>query len=166
MHNMMSHIGMEHDPNHQHHQDDHYNNDAWVQVQYPSSHQTSPINQYQNYQYMQGSGPHSLPVQQPYARMPPPPTHHQLLPLIMPSNPTWPSMLTNPAGRYQAPMAIPHTAPPTKAPKLPAMQPSPRRTLTDQDRRRMCQYHEDNPTVKQTEIGGECQQSNPEYSHQ
>jgi hypothetical protein len=26
--------------------------------------------------------------------------------------------------------------------------------LTDQDRRRMCQYHEDNPTVKQTEIGG------------
>jgi hypothetical protein len=26
--------------------------------------------------------------------------------------------------------------------------------LTDQDRRRMCQYHEENPSVKQTEIGG------------
>ncbi|KAI9812146.1 MAG: hypothetical protein M1827_004812 [Pycnora praestabilis] len=30
---------------------------------------------------------------------------------------------------------------------------SPRRTLTDADRRRMCLYHEENPTVKQTEIG-------------
>jgi len=27
-------------------------------------------------------------------------------------------------------------------------------TLTDSDRRRMCQYHEENPSVKQTEIGG------------
>jgi hypothetical protein len=32
---------------------------------------------------------------------------------------------------------------------------SPRRTLTDSDRRRMCQYPEENPSVKQTEIGGE-----------
>lgn len=31
---------------------------------------------------------------------------------------------------------------------------SPRRTLTDADRRRMCLFHEENPTVKQTEIGG------------
>ncbi|KAI5814704.1 hypothetical protein BZA77DRAFT_249678 [Pyronema omphalodes] len=29
----------------------------------------------------------------------------------------------------------------------------PRRTLTDADRRRMCIYHEENPNVKQTEIG-------------
>ena len=32
---------------------------------------------------------------------------------------------------------------------------TPRRTLTDTDRRRMCRYHEEHPTVKQTEIGGE-----------
>ncbi|TGZ79114.1 hypothetical protein EX30DRAFT_373257 [Ascodesmis nigricans] len=31
---------------------------------------------------------------------------------------------------------------------------TPRRTLTDSDRRKMCLYHEANPTVKQTEIGG------------
>lgn len=31
---------------------------------------------------------------------------------------------------------------------------SPRRTLTDADRRRMCIFHEENPNVKQTEIGG------------
>ncbi|KAK2753663.1 hypothetical protein FQN55_000026 [Onygenales sp. PD_40] len=30
---------------------------------------------------------------------------------------------------------------------------TPRRTLTDNDRRRMCLYHEENPHVKQTEIG-------------
>jgi hypothetical protein len=32
---------------------------------------------------------------------------------------------------------------------------TPRKTLTDADRRRMCLYHEEHPTVKQTEIGGE-----------
>jgi hypothetical protein len=31
---------------------------------------------------------------------------------------------------------------------------TPRRTLTDADRRRMCIFHEENPNVKQTEIGG------------
>lgn len=35
-----------------------------------------------------------------------------------------------------------------------APNPTPRRTLTDADRRRMCIFHEENPTVKQTEIGG------------
>ena len=34
----------------------------------------------------------------------------------------------------------------------------PRRTLTDADRRSMCVYHEENPTLKQTEIGGEYSQ--------
>lgn len=32
--------------------------------------------------------------------------------------------------------------------------PTPRRTLTDADRRRMCLYKRDNPSKKQTEIGG------------
>jgi hypothetical protein len=30
----------------------------------------------------------------------------------------------------------------------------PRRTLTDDDRRQMCIYHEENKTAKQTDIGG------------
>jgi hypothetical protein len=34
---------------------------------------------------------------------------------------------------------------------------TPRKTLTDADRRRMCLYAEEHPTVKQTEIGGKTQ---------
>lgn len=34
--------------------------------------------------------------------------------------------------------------------------PTPRRTLTDEDRRRMCLYHEENKTAKQTDIGGKA----------
>ena len=34
---------------------------------------------------------------------------------------------------------------------------TPRRTLTDNDRRKMCQYHEEHPTKKQTEIGGKLE---------
>jgi hypothetical protein len=80
-------------------------------------------------------------------------THQQLLPLIMPSKPLWPSMLTNPASysTLVAPSLVKGNAP-----RLPSIHatPSPRKTLTDSDRRRMCQYHEENPSVKQTEIGG------------
>lgn len=105
-----------------------------------------------------------LPTEQSFSpqRMPQPPppphtTHQQLLPLIMPSHPTWPSMLTNPASYPAPPVAIPATAAPLlkmTGTKLPAIHnASPRKTLTDSDRRRMCQYHEENPSVKQTEIG-------------
>ncbi|KAL8773016.1 MAG: hypothetical protein Q9209_002036 [Squamulea sp. 1 TL-2023] len=48
-------------------------------------------------------------------------------------------------------VSTPLSAPPPPTP-IPTPQ-SGRRTLTDQDRRRMCQYHEENPSVKQTEIG-------------
>jgi hypothetical protein len=62
-------------------------------------------------------------------------------------------MLTNPQS-YSAPPMGSMPMPPTGKARLPGMpQSTPRRTLTDDDRRRMCQYHEDNPTVKQTEIG-------------
>ena len=82
----------------------------------------------------------------------------------------WPSMLTNPSSQSLPPPPTVMPAPPppitpvttfataTSLPPLTTHQtshtPTSRRTLTDQDRRRMCQYHEDNPTVKQTEIGG------------
>jgi hypothetical protein len=69
-------------------------------------------------------------------------------------------MLTNPATYTAPPVAIPPASAPVvkgNGTKLPAIHatPSPRKTLTDSDRRRMCQYHEENPSVKQTEIGGE-----------
>ena len=82
----------------------------------------------------------------------------------------WPSQLTNPSGSsppQMLPLQPRPLAPITQdAPATPAKEPTPppakpthtlptsRKTLTDNDRRRMCKYHEENPTVKQTEIGG------------
>ena len=89
----------------------------------------------------------------------------------------WPSQITNPSSDHiSQPVPLPvarHTstviqdapisAPPPQAPPPPApparSTPSlstARRTLSDDDRRRMCKYHDENPSVKQTEIGGEC----------
>ncbi|ESZ97599.1 hypothetical protein SBOR_2000 [Sclerotinia borealis F-4128] len=157
---MMSHMGMDQE---QHHnpQENGYGGEGWPEIgsNYSSSQHQSPI--YENriqYDYMQSH--HGLPTEPQYPRMAPPPTtypthHQQLLPLIMPNHNTWPSMLTNPANPQVMPVAIPPANSGKLPPKLPASHatPTPRKTLTDSDRRRMCQYHEDNPTVKQTEIG-------------
>ena len=83
------------------------------------------------------------------------PAHQRLEPLITPQ---WPSMLTSrstfSAPTYSsAPMSIPPPSTPVSAGSS-RPQSTPRKTLTDDDRRRMCIYHEENPTVKQTEIGG------------
>lgn len=105
-------------------------------------------------------------------RMPPPPAplqplhpQHQPQPqlplLTIPSHqPTWPSMLTNPSSYLSqsapplsvAPLVAPSPSPKTGRP-APAHQNPPRKTLTDLDRKNMCQYHLDNPNMKQTEIG-------------
>lgn len=68
----------------------------------------------------------------------------------------WPSMMTTSANFF-APSVI---VPPSPALTVKGMSSklegtsSPRRTLTDNDRRRMCIYHQENPSVKQTDIGG------------
>jgi len=97
------------------------------------------------------------PPQQPHP--PPRPAHPQLQPLIMPQMPQWPSMLTS-QSTYQPPLfpsapvpITPASATPVSATSTQTRTSTPRKTLTDTDRRRMCQYHEENPTVKQTEIG-------------
>jgi hypothetical protein len=138
--------------------------DSWVEIdRYNSTQNQNPMYEQIGFAFIQ---PHILPsipsepsfhvqmAQQPHT------THQQLLPLIMPSHPAWHSMLTNPAGYSSQPVPIPPaSSAPTltkgSAPKLPAIHatPSLRKTLTDADRRRMCKYHEENPTVKQTEIG-------------
>ncbi len=165
MHESMAHIGMDHEHHHTGHEFG--VTDGWVDINNgynPSQHQ-SPIFEHGGFGFMQPLQ-HNAPTEQSYnpqrmlQPLPPHTTHQQLQPLIMPSNPTWPSMLTNPASYSAPPVAIPASAPPLikgNGTKLPAIHaaPSPRKTLTDSDRRRMCQYHEDNPSVKQTEIGGE-----------
>ena len=95
-------------------------------------------------------------VQQMQMQMPPQPQS-----LIMPQ---WPSMLSSQAhSSYQslcpqpvqpiqpmsiAPLQTRISAGPTRSTS------TPRKTLTDVDRKGMCQYAEDHPNSKQTEIGG------------
>ena len=161
---MMAQIGMDHE-HHTGHENGFGAGDGWVDINhnYSSQHQ-SPIFEHGAFGFMQPVQQHGLPAEQSFnsqrvSQPPPHTTHQQLLPLIMPSHPTWPSMLTNPASYSTPQVAIPTASAPlvkghgTKLPSIHAT-PSPRKTLTDSDRRRMCQYHEENPSVKQTEIGG------------
>ncbi|KAI4263623.1 MAG: hypothetical protein L6R42_001232 [Xanthoria sp. 1 TBL-2021] len=153
-----------------HHADDY--GATWVHVTDDQPPHQSPLHDF-NHFYM--SSPSQLHLESIYSR--PAATSQTsnppLYPLIVPQ---WPSQLTNPSlsppssqplSSSSAPAQIPRpilplstpvdTIPtPLSAPAAPTPIPIPqsgRRTLTDQDRRRMCQYHEENPSVKQTEIG-------------
>ena len=144
-------------------QDNTYGSEHWVDMNTYSHPQTTLPDYSGGYGYMPPIT-HGLPSES-LGRMPPPPppqsmqpphqSPYQPLTLLVPSNPTWPSMLTNPNSYSNQPVAIPPVPAPLKTTKVtPLHAPSgPRKTLTDDDRRRMCQYHEDNPHVKQTEIG-------------
>ena len=94
-------------------------------------------------------------------------TPQPLHPLI--TMPQWPSQITNPSETNSPPpivqlqhrpiLPLSKTVP--TIPKLATLSTkekptlsSSRRTLTDSDRRKMCEYHNENPNVKQTEIGG------------
>lgn len=82
--------------------------------------------------------------------------HPLIIPTQQPSQVPWPSLRTNPSQSYSAPpVPIPPASVPMRQPlKLPTINTSqPRKTLTDEDRRNMCLFHEDNPHAKQTEIG-------------
>ncbi|KAI4188189.1 MAG: hypothetical protein L6R41_002315 [Letrouitia leprolyta] len=143
----------------------------WVHVADDQSPHQSPLHEFNGF-YMSPPPP-QLGMEPIYSR-PPVTSHPTLYPLTVPQ---WPSQLTNPS--INPPPSQPLSSPPpppTQTPRpiaplttsvdhmsmtqsaLPTPKPIPtppsgRRTLTDQDRRRMCQYHEENPTVKQTEIG-------------
>jgi hypothetical protein len=130
----------------------------WIDAQTPvyhTPHQQSPAHDFNGFSFT------PMPMEPTYHGMPPPrTTHQQLQPLIMPQ---WPSMLTSQAGYAQPmfPTTMMPMAPPMGTPlsagaagvttSRPAS--TPRRTLTDADRKRMCEYAEQNPNTKQTEIG-------------
>ncbi len=143
-----------------------YANENWIDMNSFQHHQTTMPDYGSSFGFMP-SITHGLPSE----RMPPPPppqqplhqspaTHTQLPALLMPHHTLWPSMLSNPNPNYgpphsAPPVAIPSITAPLKTSKLPAIQTTsqPRKTLTDDDRRKMCQYAEDHPTAKQTDIG-------------
>ena len=149
-----------------HHEDD-FGGTHMVDVMEGHSPHHSPSNEY-DYQF----GTANIHLDAMYDR----PMHPQfsspqpLHPLV--TMPQWPSQITNPSEtspptstsqhRPILPLsktsdAVPKIAVPPAPEKKPAHTTSTsRRTLTDSDRRRMCEYHNDNPSVKQTEIGGEC----------
>lgn len=86
--------------------------------------------------------------------------HHQLPMLNTNTNqPQWPSQLTNPSpsgGSYSAP--VPSITPvssaaPVEAPRLPTQNEKPRRSLTVDEKRRMCEFAEKNVGMKQADIG-------------
>lgn len=162
---------MEHD-HHQHQQQHqqqqhhdsafHDNSSGWVENNGYSQHapHQSPVQDYNGYNTY---APLPMEPLYPAGMHPPRTTHQQLQPLIMPQ---WPSMLTSqssyvPPIFQSAPVPItPASATPVSAVSAVSTSSTrshgsstPRKTLTDADRRRMCQYHEDHPTVKQTEIG-------------
>ena len=122
------------------------------------SQHASPVQEYNGFTF----GP--LPIEPMYSTgmHPPRTTHHSLQPLTMPQ---WPSMLTSqstyvPPIYPSAPVPVAPASTPASATPVSATSsrsghaPTPRKTLTDADRRRMCLFHEEHPTTKQAEIGG------------
>ncbi|KAH7162434.1 hypothetical protein B0J13DRAFT_615075 [Dactylonectria estremocensis] len=142
-----------------------YSSDNWTSMSpySQSPYSNSPLTEYNSFgAYI----PHGLPSES-MSRMPPPPTqphqmiqpappmaHHQL-PML---NTTWPSQLTNPTppGSYSAPpisIPPPMNATPVEPPRLPTQHEKSRKTLTTEQKRAMCQFHEDNPGTRQADIG-------------
>ncbi|KAK1050374.1 hypothetical protein LTR12_017987 [Friedmanniomyces endolithicus] len=128
---------------------------SWEHI-YPHSHHGTPAQEYTGFSFSP-----QMPMEPTFnSAIRPRPLPPQLQPLIMPQ---WPSMLNNQSHSTFPPM-FPQPVQPIQPVTLGALQtpvsavsirpsPTPRKTLTDADRKRMCQYAEDNQNAKQTEIG-------------
>ncbi|KAI1393461.1 uncharacterized protein F4822DRAFT_13898 [Hypoxylon trugodes] len=147
--------------------DNSYPNEQWVDINNAYTHMAMSYGG----DYYAPPVTHGLPSES--IGMAPPPVPHQMhshshnnyasqlphpliIPTQQPSQVQWPSLRTNPSQNYsQPPVPIPPaSAPLRQQPRLPTINTSqPRKTLTDEDRRNMCLFHEDNPHAKQTEIG-------------
>ncbi|EMD00578.1 hypothetical protein BAUCODRAFT_144230 [Baudoinia panamericana UAMH 10762] len=129
----------------------------WEHI-YPHSHHGTPAQEYSGFNFSSPQIPmepsaFSSSIQQR-------PMYQQLQPLVMPQ---WPSMLSSQSHQPFQPI-FPQPIQPIQPVTIGALQTpvsavssksssTPRKTLTDLDRKRMCQYAEDNPNSKQTEIG-------------
>jgi hypothetical protein len=140
----------------QHAPDGEFPHSPWVEVgAFASPQHSPPMPEYSGFDF----GPSSMiPVDSSYGMSIPPP--YATMPLPMPSH-SWPSMLATHSPFPET--GLSHVSAPTSMSPTAAVQPvrktstggsTPRRTLTDEDRRQMCLYHEENKTAKQTDIGG------------
>lgn len=127
----------------------------WVDLGGPftSPHNSPPMPEFSGFEY----GPSPIMAVDGYGMSLPPP--YTSMPLPMPSH-AWPSMLTNHSPFHDglppipAPISVSPSAPTPPVRKSSTGGATPRRTLTDEDRRQMCLYHEEHKTAKQTDIGG------------
>lgn len=127
----------------------------WVEIgSFASPQHSPPMHEYSGFDY----GSSQLMAVDSYGMSVPPP--YASMPLPMPSH-SWPSMLTTHSPFVAS--GLPASTTPTSVSPSATMCPvrktstggtTPRRTLTDDDRRQMCIYHEENKTAKQTDIGG------------
>ncbi|KAJ5163452.1 DNA binding HTH domain Psq-type [Penicillium coprophilum] len=129
-----------------------YPHSPWEMGTFTSPQHSPPMPEYSGFDY----GQSQLMAVDSYGMSIPPP--YATMPLPMPSH-SWPSMLTTHSPFAASGLAIstPTSVSPS-APMPPVRKTStggstPRRTLTDEDRRQMCIYHEENKTAKQTDIG-------------
>lgn len=136
--------------------DSEFAHSPWVELgTFTSPHNSPPMPEYSGFDY--GHSP-LMAVDATYGMSIPPP--YASMPLPMPSH-AWPSMLTHQSAFHESglpPVSVPTSVSPS-APTPPIRKTStggstPRRTLTDEDRRQMCLYHEENKQAKQTDIGG------------
>lgn len=130
---------------------------------HPASTTISPMHEYSQFDFGPTQAP--MPVE-PAHRMALPPPYAGVLPsmpppLIMPQSGLWPSMIASSGHQpsYQTPIlaAAPVSTPlsaGTNSDITPTSAKAPRRKLTDDDRRQMCLEAEQNPSMKQTQIGG------------
>ncbi|CAG8039647.1 unnamed protein product [Penicillium salamii] len=124
----------------------------WVEVgAFASPQHSPPMPEYSGFDF----GPPMM-VDSTYGMSIPPP--YATMPLPMPSH-SWPSMLATNSPfpetgmHVSAPTSVSPTTPILPVRKTSTGGSTPRRTLTDEDRRQMCLYHEENKTAKQTDIG-------------
>jgi hypothetical protein len=146
-----------------------YGQHGWMSVPgaYTSSPQTSmsPMHELPPFDYHPTT---PMPMEPAYNMHRPSPfaaSHAQMPPpLIMPHSGLWPSMLASqpqatfqtpilPAGPLQTPLSASTGSDMTPTS---AKTSTSRRKLTDDERRQMCIEAEQNPTMKQTQIGGTC----------
>ena len=158
--------------NHHRSQSSGYGQDQWMGMgNYPASSQsgTTPTPEYHPYDYPPPAMPmepsYNVPRATQYSNgsqshpLPPPP-------LIMPHTALWPSMFTNqpghssyqpailPAAPIQTPISASSMHTPVDITPTSAKSSTSRRKLTDDERRQMCLEAEQNPNMKQTQIGG------------